>query len=64
MTIENVVNAISKAKNIAIIGHIMPDGDAIGSCLALYYSIKRLSKKSKSLLYGQGSSNPKFSKGC
>jgi len=45
MTIENVVNAISKAKNIAIIGHIMPDGDAIGSCLALYYSIKRLSKK-------------------
>ena len=26
---------ISKAKTIAITGHIHPDGDCIGSCLAL-----------------------------
>ena len=29
-------NMISTAKNIAIFGHVRPDGDCIGSCLGLY----------------------------
>lgn len=34
--IENFDTLISEAKEIAISGHIRPDGDCVGSCLALY----------------------------
>ncbi|HZK33813.1 MAG TPA: bifunctional oligoribonuclease/PAP phosphatase NrnA, partial [Bacillota bacterium] len=42
MNLGKVVSAINEAESIALIAHIMPDGDTLGSCLALYYSIKKL----------------------
>ena len=37
-----VKEIISKKNKIAITGHVNPDGDAIGSCLALYHFFKKL----------------------
>ena len=37
--IDNIIQRINSSKNIAIIGHIDPDGDCIGSQLALYESL-------------------------
>lgn len=44
MTIDNIIEEIDKAKNIVILTHEMPDGDAIGSSLALYTGLKQLGK--------------------
>ena len=35
MIINEVIRQIQQAENIALITHVQPDGDAIGSCLAL-----------------------------
>ena len=34
--IENFDSIISNAKTVAISGHVRPDGDCVGSCLAMY----------------------------
>ena len=34
-TIENIKNEINRAKNVVILTHQNPDGDAIGSSLAM-----------------------------
>ena len=44
MTIDNIIEEIDKAKNIVILTHETPDGDAIGSSLALYAGLKQLGK--------------------
>lgn len=44
MTLDNIIDEIDKAKNIVILTHEMPDGDAIGSSLALYIGLKQLGK--------------------
>lgn len=44
MTLDNIIEEIYKAKNIVILTHEMPDGDAIGSSLALYAGLKQLGK--------------------
>lgn len=41
---ENVVKAINKFKNIAITYHTSPDGDALGSALALLRALKKYGK--------------------
>jgi len=41
---EAVVELIKESSNIAILSHIMPDGDNIGSCLALYNALVKLGK--------------------
>ena len=33
-------NALSKAASVAIGGHVRPDGDCVGSCMALYQYVK------------------------
>ncbi len=38
--LNTIVKMINQSKRIAILGHIEPDGDAIGSQLALYYAFK------------------------
>lgn len=43
-TLSTIVNKIKSAKKIAILSHIFPDGDAIGSSLALYIALKKLNK--------------------
>ena len=44
MTIDNIKEEIYKAKSIIILTHEMPDGDAIGSSLAMYNGLKLLGK--------------------
>ena len=39
--VAQVKKVISKKHKIAITGHVNPDGDAIGSCLALYHFFKK-----------------------
>ena len=36
---------IKEAKNIVLISHINPDGDALGSSLSLYSILKKMGKK-------------------
>ena len=45
MTLDNIIEEIHKAKSIAILTHEMPDGDAIGSSLALYNGLKQIGKE-------------------
>ena len=42
--LDNIVEVINKAKSIGIFTHVSPDGDAIGSSLGLYLSLKQLKK--------------------
>ncbi len=44
MKINTVLRQLQQSKNIAIIAHIQPDGDAIGSCLALAYFLEASEK--------------------
>lgn len=45
MTLDNIKEEISKAKTIVILTHESPDGDAIGSSLAMYLGLKQLGKE-------------------
>ena len=42
--LDNIIDAINRADRIGIFTHISPDGDAIGSSLALYMGLKQLKK--------------------
>lgn len=44
MTLDNIKEEIINSKNIVILTHEVPDGDAIGSSLALYIGLKQLGK--------------------
>ena len=44
MTIDNIKEEIEKAKDIVILTHESPDGDAVGSALAMYLALKKLGK--------------------
>lgn len=44
MTLDNILEEIKKAETIAIMAHETPDGDAIGSSLAMSLAIKQLGK--------------------
>ena len=44
MTIDKIKEEIYNAKNIIILTHEMPDGDAIGSSLAMYNGLKDIGK--------------------
>ena len=37
-----VNNLLNEPKDIVIVGHKNPDGDAVGSCLGLYFFLKKL----------------------
>ena len=45
MIIDNIIEEIDNAKTISILTHEHPDGDAIGSSLALYHALKGLNKE-------------------
>lgn len=45
MTIDNIKEEIEKAKDIVILTHESPDGDAVGSALAMYLTLKKLEKE-------------------
>ncbi len=44
MTLDNILEEIKKAETIVIMAHETPDGDAIGSCLAMKLALKQLEK--------------------
>ena len=44
MTLDNILEEINKAQSIVIVTHENPDGDAIGSSLALYNALKDYGK--------------------
>ena len=41
-TIQQIAERIKRAKNLLILSHMRPDGDAFGSCLALSSALNRL----------------------
>ena len=41
-TLQQIANRIKQAKNVVIVGHMRPDGDALGSALALSCALKKL----------------------
>lgn len=45
MTLDNILEEIKKAEKIVILTHDTPDGDAIGSSLAMKHAIKILGKE-------------------
>lgn len=45
MILDNIIEKIKNAEKIVILTHETPDGDAIGSSLAMYFAIKRLGKE-------------------
>lgn len=60
--LDNIIEVISKAKKIGIFTHISPDGDAIGSSLALCLGLKKLNKQVE-VVAGECSSCFNFLKG-
>lgn len=43
-TIDQILKCIKKSKNIVIVTHENPDGDAVGSSLAMYHALNGLKK--------------------
>lgn len=46
MTLDNIVEEIKKSEKIVILTHESPDGDAIGSSLAMKVALKQMDKES------------------
>jgi phosphoesterase RecJ-like protein len=51
---SNLLNLIKQNKSFLIAGHINPEGDSIGSCLALALGIKKMGNKTVSVLSRDG----------
>ena len=47
-SIKQIQKLISASKNIVLTTHLIPDGDAIGSELAMFYYLKAKNKNVKS----------------
>lgn len=45
MTLDNILEQIKKAKSIVLLTHENPDGDAVGSSLAMYEALKQMGKE-------------------
>lgn len=45
MTLDKILEEINKANSIVVLTHENPDGDAIGSSLAMYVALKELGKQ-------------------
>ena len=41
-TLQQIADRLKQAKRVLIVGHMRPDGDAIGSALALSCALKKL----------------------
>ena len=45
MTLDNILEEIKKADSIVLLGHENPDGDAVGSCLAMKLALEKMGKR-------------------
>lgn len=50
MTLDDILVEINNAEKIAIMAHETPDGDAIGSILAMYLALKKIGKKPDAII--------------
>ena len=50
MIYPKIIKEIKDSKSIAIVSHLMPDGDNLGSCLALYTALKNYGKNVKVII--------------
>lgn len=50
MTLDNILQEIKKAKSIVLLTHENPDGDAVGSTLAMYEALKQLGKENVDII--------------
>ncbi len=57
---KKIAKAIKKSANIALVTHIGPDFDALGSSLSLYYGLKQLGKKVSIFINDELSENQKL----
>lgn len=53
-TLEEIAEVLLRSDDICICGHVSPDGDCIGSQLALFHALKRLGKNAYVLLASEG----------
>lgn len=58
--IENIIKMIKESNNIYIASHVNPDGDNVGSTLALTMALKKINKDVTPLLVGEIPSDYKF----
>ena len=63
MTLSQIAEYILKGKKIGITYHVSPDGDAVGSVLALFNALKSLNKDCYIISKDTLSENLKFLKG-
>lgn len=50
MTLDNILEQIKKAKSIVLLTHENPDGDAVGSSLAMYEGLKEMGKENVDII--------------
>ena len=48
--IQKLVSLITKAGKIAVVSHMKPDGDALGSCLGMYHFLSACGKEDKRII--------------
>src|SRR6266508_3666602 len=58
--LENIVNLIRNSQKFVITSHVNPDGDSIGSELALYYYLRNKGKDARIINYSPTPANYKF----
>ena len=50
MTLDNILEEIKNAENIVVLTHESPDGDAIGSTLAMKLALKKMRKNADAII--------------
>ena len=51
-TIEELARWLKARDDILLLGHVSPDGDAVGSCLAVWHALRALGKRAAVALPG------------
>lgn len=49
--IDRFISCIQKAERIVIVGHMKPDGDALGSCLGMYHYLRLHGKEGRKVVF-------------
>jgi phosphoesterase RecJ-like protein len=62
-TVSEILSVICKAKSVLISGHIRPDGDALGSMIALAHLLNRNGIKATAVAEQEGLGTPAFLRG-
>lgn len=61
---DQLLSAIQQADSVLLFSHISPDGDTLGSTLALNLLLKRLGKRTQLILDGETPDSLSFLPGC